>query len=81
MTTFLLVHGAFRGGWAWDGVRSLLEADGHAVLAPSLTGCATRFCAANFAKANSCASMPLPRNSMSAASRCAKLFASLKPRG
>lgn len=39
MTTFLLVHGAFRGGWAWDDVRPLLEEHGHRVLAPSLLGC------------------------------------------
>lgn len=39
MTTYLLVHGAFRGGWAWGPVRNLLESHGHRVLAPSLVGC------------------------------------------
>ena len=24
MTSFVLVHGAFRGGWSWDRVRPLL---------------------------------------------------------
>lgn len=38
MTTFVLVHGAFRGGWAWSRVRPLLAAAGHDVLAPSLVG-------------------------------------------
>lgn len=36
MTTFVLVHGAFRGGWAWDRVRPLLEAAGHTVRTPTL---------------------------------------------
>lgn len=35
---FLLVHGAFRGGWAWQKVRRILQAKGHEVFAPSLTG-------------------------------------------
>lgn len=36
MTTFVLVHGAFRGGWSWDRVRPLLEAEGHHVRTPTL---------------------------------------------
>ena len=43
MSTFILVHGAFRGGWAWDRVAPLLRAEGHTVFAPSLTGCGERF--------------------------------------
>lgn len=35
-TTYLLVHGAFRGGWAWSRVQPLLEAAGHRVVAPTL---------------------------------------------
>ena len=27
MTDIVLVHGAFRGGWAWDRVRPILEDD------------------------------------------------------
>ena len=38
MTTFLLVHGAWHSGAAWDRVVPLLESAGHRVLAPSLTG-------------------------------------------
>ncbi|MGW7539390.1 alpha/beta hydrolase [Amycolatopsis sp. NPDC054798] len=38
MTTFALVHGAWHSGRAWDRVVPLLEAAGHRVLAPSLTG-------------------------------------------
>ena len=41
MTTFVLVHGAFRGGWSWDRVRPLLEAAGHEVHAPTLSETAT----------------------------------------
>ncbi|WP_181309674.1 alpha/beta fold hydrolase [Nocardioides campestrisoli] len=38
MTAFVLVHGAFRGGWAWRQVRPHLVAAGHDVHAPSLIG-------------------------------------------
>jgi len=39
MATFVLVHGAFRGGWAWDELAPLLTSGGHTVIAPTLTGC------------------------------------------
>ncbi|MGH1564957.1 alpha/beta fold hydrolase [Mumia sp. DW29H23] len=42
MSTFLLVHGAFRGGWSWRRVRPYLVAAGHDVYAPSLTGAGER---------------------------------------
>jgi pimeloyl-ACP methyl ester carboxylesterase len=42
MTTFVLVHGAWRGGWIWKRVRVPLERAGHRVLTPTLTGCADR---------------------------------------
>lgn len=42
MTTFVLVHGAFRGGWAWNPVRERLTALGHDVRTPSLTGMGDR---------------------------------------
>jgi pimeloyl-ACP methyl ester carboxylesterase len=42
VTTFVLVHGAFRGGWAWRSVRERLVAAGHDVRTPSLTGCGDR---------------------------------------
>jgi pimeloyl-ACP methyl ester carboxylesterase len=38
MTTFVLVHGAFRGGWYWTLVSDRLRAQGHIVVAPSLAG-------------------------------------------
>lgn len=40
--SFVLVHGAFRGGWAWTRVRALLQAEGHDVHTPSLTGMGDR---------------------------------------
>jgi pimeloyl-ACP methyl ester carboxylesterase len=42
MATFVLVHGAWHGGWCWQKVVPLLEAAGHAVYAPTLTGLAER---------------------------------------
>ncbi|MEN3951373.1 alpha/beta fold hydrolase [Iodidimonas sp. SYSU 1G8] len=38
MATFLLVHGAWHGGWCWERVVPLLEAAGHRALAPDLPG-------------------------------------------
>ena len=42
MTTFVLVHGAWHGGWCWSRVRRTLAAQGHEVFAPSLTGLGDR---------------------------------------
>ncbi len=42
MTTFVLVHGAWHGGWCWDRVASRLRAAGHEVHAPTLTGLSER---------------------------------------
>ncbi len=36
--TFILVHGAWLGGWCWDKLRPLLEAEGHAVISPDMPG-------------------------------------------
>ena len=38
MATFLLVHGACTGGWIWEKVAPLLEANGHKVCAPDMPG-------------------------------------------
>jgi pimeloyl-ACP methyl ester carboxylesterase len=38
MATFVMVHGSWHGGWCFDAVKALLEAQGHAVLAPDLPG-------------------------------------------
>ena len=40
--TFVLIHGAFHGGWCYQRVAELLRAQGHRVYAPSLTGLADR---------------------------------------
>jgi hypothetical protein len=40
--TFVLIHGAYHGGWCWKKVVDLLEKQGHKVYAPSLTGLADR---------------------------------------
>jgi len=40
--TFVLIHGAWHGGWCWRRVADLLEAKGHKVSAPSLSGLADR---------------------------------------
>jgi len=42
MTTYVLLHGAYQGGWIWQRVTPHLRAAGHAVFAPSLDGCAER---------------------------------------
>jgi len=39
---FVLVHGAFHGGWCWAQVAQRLQAAGHRVFAPTLTGLADR---------------------------------------
>lgn len=40
--TFVLVHGAYGGGYVWKYVAALLRAKGHVVYAPTLTGLADR---------------------------------------
>jgi pimeloyl-ACP methyl ester carboxylesterase len=40
--TFVLIHGAYHGGWCWKKVTDILERGGHKVYAPSLTGLADR---------------------------------------
>ena len=42
MATFVLIHGAYQGGWIWSPVTNRLRAAGHRVYAPSLDGCAER---------------------------------------
>ena len=42
MTDFVLIHGAYQGGWIWKFVSERLRAEGHNVLAPTLDGCAER---------------------------------------
>lgn len=40
--SFVLIHGAWHGGWCWRDVAALLRAQGHTVYTPSLTGLADR---------------------------------------
>ncbi len=42
MATYVLIHGAYQGGWIWQPVAKRLRAEGHLVYAPSLDGCAER---------------------------------------
>lgn len=36
--TFVLVHGAWHGGWAWEKVAKALASEGHTVITPDLPG-------------------------------------------
>src|SRR4030081_2110856 len=40
--TFVLVHGAWHGGWGWRRVADRLEKQGHKVFTPTLTGLGER---------------------------------------
>src|ERR1700745_1102777 len=40
--TFVLVHGAWHGGWCWRRVADLLEQKGHKGFTPTLTGVGDR---------------------------------------
>jgi pimeloyl-ACP methyl ester carboxylesterase len=42
MASFVLVHGAWHGSWCWKRVRKELQARGHDVFTPTLTGVADR---------------------------------------
>jgi hypothetical protein len=37
MATFVLVHGAWHGGWCWKQVAALLRQAGHEVFMPTLS--------------------------------------------
>ncbi len=38
MASFILIHGSWHGGWCFDDIKALLEAQGHEVVAPDLPG-------------------------------------------
>ena len=40
--TFVLVHGAWHGGWCWRRVADRLQSQGHKVFTPTLTGLGER---------------------------------------
>ncbi|WP_299589530.1 alpha/beta fold hydrolase [uncultured Microbulbifer sp.] len=42
MAVFVLVHGAWQGGWCWKRVAELLRESGHEVFTPTLTGLGER---------------------------------------
>jgi pimeloyl-ACP methyl ester carboxylesterase len=42
VATFVIVHGAWGGGWEWSSVAQLLRQRGHAVFTPTLTGMGDR---------------------------------------
>ena len=42
MSTYVLVHGAWGGSYGWRNVRPILQAVGHSVFTPSLTGLGER---------------------------------------
>lgn len=42
MATYVLIHGAYQGGWIWKPVAARLRDAGHTVYAPSLDGCGER---------------------------------------
>jgi pimeloyl-ACP methyl ester carboxylesterase len=42
MATYVLVHGAWHGSWCWKRVRKALQAAGHDVFTPTLTGVGER---------------------------------------
>lgn len=44
MTNFVLIHGAFQGGWIWKPLTMKLRDAGHLVFAPTLDGCGERAC-------------------------------------
>ena len=42
MTTFVLIHGSYQGGWIWQRVAMRLRSAGHTVYAPTMDGCGER---------------------------------------
>ena len=42
MATYVLVHGAWHGGWCWNKVKRVLQAAGAVVYSPTLTGLGER---------------------------------------
>jgi pimeloyl-ACP methyl ester carboxylesterase len=42
VSTFVLLHGAWHGGWCWSRVASVLREEGHTVFSPTFTGVSDR---------------------------------------
>src|SRR6201992_485427 len=47
MSSFLLCHGAWGGGWSWKKMHPLMQAAGHRLVTPSYTGLGERAHQAN----------------------------------
>lgn len=39
---FVLVNGSFQGGWVWQDVKAILQAQGYRIYTPTCTGCGER---------------------------------------
>ncbi|MGB7297758.1 MAG: alpha/beta hydrolase [Burkholderiaceae bacterium] len=42
MAVFVLIHGAYQGGWIWNQVADRIRRQGHSVYTPTLDGCGER---------------------------------------
>lgn len=42
LSTYVLVHGAWHGGWCWNAVAQVLRSHGHRVFTPTLSGLGER---------------------------------------
>ena len=42
MSTYVLIHGSYQGGWIWKPTAEELVKGGHTVYTPTLDGCAER---------------------------------------
>ena len=42
MSTYVLIHGSYQGGWIWKPTAEELAKKGHTVYAPTLDGCGER---------------------------------------
>ena len=42
MSTYVLIHGSYQGGWIWKPTAEELVKRGHTVYAPTLDGCGER---------------------------------------
>ena len=47
MATYIIIHGAWAGGWQWRDVATRLQQTGHQVFTPTLTGLGQRVHLAN----------------------------------
>ena len=60
VATFVLVHGAWHGGWCWRDVAVELRAAGHDVHVPTLSGCGEKASLARACRPRRCTSRSSP---------------------